>query len=175
MQNKLDFFKDVNFEPLFFLKNGAEFTTYLEFKEFIETTDFKEYFTHKFELDHEDHLITPNFLKLAYTYCVFFNSWYLEHEMFLKNKKWIMDKMEDAHGYRDFEDIYKLNEEHDLSKKWFDIIEQFNQEENDHKKVLLLATLKYSFVHEYISFVTKWLPEQIEKNFFPKIVNISLV
>ena len=47
--NKLNFFTDFDFKPLFFLKSGAEIVSYLEFKNFIETIDLESYFIWKFE------------------------------------------------------------------------------------------------------------------------------
>ncbi len=173
-KNKLDFFKNFNFEPLFFLKTGSKIVSYLEFKEFIETIDFKEYFKHDFKLNHEDHLTTQTFFKLAYTYCVFFNEFYTNNEMFIKNKQWIKTNLELSYG-RNFQKIYKINEEHDLSKKWFNIIEEFKNEEDNHQKNIILITLKSAFINEYIAFATQWLPEQIKKHNYPLVFNIDLV
>lgn len=172
-ENKLDFFKNFNFEPIFFLKTGSKIVSYLEFKEFIETIEFKEYFKHDFKLNHEDHLTTQTFFKLAYTYCVFFNEFYTNNEMFIKNKQWIKTNLELSYG-RNFQKIYKINEEHDLSKKWFNIIEEFKNEDDKHQKLIMLITLKSAFINEYISFVTQWLPEKISENYFPLVYSIDL-
>jgi hypothetical protein len=93
--------------------------------------------------------------------------------MFIKNKQWIKTNLELSYG-RNFQKIYKINEEHDLSKKWFNIIEEFKNEDDKHQKLIMLITLKSAFINEYISFVTQWLPEKISENYFPLVYSIDL-
>lgn len=172
--NKLNFFTDFDFKPLFFLKSGAEIVSYLEFKNFIEKIDLESYFIWKFEEDYVDRFDTKTFLELAYTYCVFFDAFYENHEIYLKNKFWIMKRLEEVYGLN-FQKMFKYNfEEKNLSKKWLDIINNFKKEEDNHQKVIMFSTLKFAFIHEYIAFVTEWLPYQIENNFDPLIKTITL-
>ncbi len=172
--NKLDFFKDFDFHPLFFLKSGDEIVSYLEFKNFIETVDLEKYFIWKFEENYVDHFDTKTFLELAYTYCAFFDVFYENHDIYLKNKYWIMKRLEEVHGLN-FQKMFKYNfEEKNLSTKWLNIIDQFQKEDDNPQKVLMLSTLKFAFIHEYIAFVTEWIPYQIRNNFAPLIRTIAL-
>lgn len=146
----LNFFKDMNFEPMFFFKSAGEPVSFLEFKNFIETVDMEEYFNDSTKIT------TSIFYDIAFAYCLFFNSFYDKCEIFKKNYYWICYNVL---SNRKYEEIIKTCLKSNISSKWLNIIKEFQKEPDNFQKIIFKKQIQQIFLNEFITFSLKWIPE----------------
>ena len=159
MNKYFDFFKEVDFKPMFFLKSGGEIVKFNEFKDFIENKSIEEY------LNEENKYVSEMFLRISIGYCIFFECFYKEEDLiFKKNFNYLIDY---SNKYFDeFKDLFPKIQEDKISQKWYDILTKYFEMENNIKKVLMTSLITSNFVNELTLFSMKWLPDNCSVNFF---------
>lgn len=162
----LNFFKDMNFEPMFFFKSAGEPVSFLEFKNFIETVDMEEYFNDSTKIT------TSIFYDIAFAYCFFFNSFYDKVELFNKNYYWICYNVL---SNRKYEEIIKTCLKSNISSKWLNIIKEFQKEPDNFQKIIFKKQIQQIFLNEFITFSLKWIPEtELKSSNKVKSINIKV-
>lgn len=162
--NKYDIFlhdlglKFESVHPFFF---GLKLVTFDEFKNLSINVEFEKYFVTNLETKTKDNLFTEIFLISSYVYFYYFESFYADNEIFNKNKQFIYNACEKK--FYGIEENNKFINEHNLSKKWRDIVDQIILMNDNADKVLYLIQAKNQFVIEYVNFF-KWFRKELKKS-----------
>lgn len=163
--NLLNFFNDMSWEPLSFLKTGNEFITFNEYRNLIENDE------DLFPLS--DNYLTKTVLKHYMVYISVFNSFYGELLSCVEEKKKFDDVYDNSlKCYFNKEKIIlrfltaffnddkgkKLRfinyiNKNSISDKWVNILTDFKNEADNHDKVILKKMLQGVFLNEYILYI----------------------